>query len=163
MFAEQLRLLGLLYAKPLKAAGRILDEGRLLFALSFAVLAGIGVHAPEMISARVAQVERRQAQAHALPQPELARSVLRFMSYESGTVFSPFFSLALLFVPAAILASTVFDSSRSFGVAIYADYLPVLMCLLMTWTAAHLPLALFRMASMDAHALPWFAAAHFYF
>ncbi len=52
------------------------------------------------------------------------------------------FALALLYVPATILAITLFENVGSFSVAFNRDYGALLACTLMAWAAAHLPLAI---------------------
>jgi tetratricopeptide (TPR) repeat protein len=61
-------------------------------------------------------------------------------------------ALALCFVPLAILLITLWDSLGGFATILFRDYLSLLVCVLMAWTAAYLPLALGRAALVALHA-----------
>jgi tetratricopeptide (TPR) repeat protein len=47
--------------------------------------------------------------------------------------------VALLFAPAAVIISASWLGRGSMGVALQRDYAPMLACVLLAWTAAHLP------------------------
>lgn len=55
-------------------------------------------------------------------------------------------ALALLYVPATILALVLIDDVGSFGVALQRDYGALLACALLAWAAAHLPALLVSVA-----------------
>jgi tetratricopeptide (TPR) repeat protein len=52
--------------------------------------------------------------------------------------------VALIFVPAAVFAAARLEGGVSTGVAMERDYMPALVCHLMAWSAALLPLAVLR-------------------
>lgn len=103
---NQLKALGLLYIRPVKAMSQILDQGRLGGALVFAVVAGL---------------------------------------LFAGLALSPiFFSLLLLsavFVPVAVIVVNKLEGTGSAGVVLPRDYMPMLVCHVMAYTAVLFPLA----------------------
>jgi tetratricopeptide (TPR) repeat protein len=58
--------------------------------------------------------------------------------------------LAALLVPAAIAIIAAWDGLGSTRAALSRDYSPLLVCMLMCWTAAHLPFAAFALAAPAA-------------
>jgi hypothetical protein len=50
-------------------------------------------------------------------------------------------AIALVFVPAAVIVISSWTGRGSAGVALHRDYTPMLACVLMAWTAAHLLVA----------------------
>ena len=125
MVAESLKSLFLLYVKPGAALSRILDRGRLWFAITAALAVSILLHAPDV------------------PIRAPASAVLRFISYAPGAWLAPLVILAAVLAPAIILTRAV-SGFGSFSVLIHNDYSPMLLCVLMSWTAAYLPLAVAR-------------------
>jgi cytochrome c-type biogenesis protein CcmH/NrfG len=71
---------------------------------------------------------------------------LFFAVVAAGIVTVPLGSLsnlapvAFLFVPAAVIISASWLGRGSMGVALQRDYAPLLACVLVAWTAAHLPI-----------------------
>ena len=114
-----------LYPQPFQGMSRIMDEGRIFFALALA--AGVS-----------------------LPLPT--------------SLFLVLATIAFAFVPAAIAAVNLFDSLGGTGVILSRDYMPVLVCALMGWTAALLPVALLRLALIPLGLeIPLMAAGGLYF
>ena len=73
-------------------------------------------------------------------------------------------TIAFAFVPAAIVAVNLFDSLGGAGVILSRDYMSVLVCALMGWTAAVIPVGLLRFAPMPLGLeLPLMAAGGLYF
>ena len=201
MLGENLAALMWLYARPVAAISRILDRGRLWFAVLAALAVSILVHIgsmgadlstlapgpPRNVHAKAARnkMERAAKQAPSqepeagdeveeprqrIPDPSaLATGALaRFSSFESG-FFTSVWTIAVLLVPAMIAARAV-SGYGSFGVLMRQDYLSMVMCTLMAWTAAYLPVAAILGAVFfatgghsSAHVAPLFIAASVYF
>jgi tetratricopeptide (TPR) repeat protein len=77
-------------------------------------------------------------------------------------------ALAIAFVPAAIFILTLWGSLGGFSTILFRDYMTLLVCSLMAWTAAYLPLAvvngslLYLQLPLHDHPALWWAA-HLYF
>ncbi|MCC6341591.1 MAG: tetratricopeptide repeat protein [Bryobacterales bacterium] len=104
-----------LYSRPFSGMSRILDEGRLLNALLIAAGTGILL--------------------------QLAGGVRTALPL---TAFFAIATLALVFVPTAILAANLLGRLGGVAVVFERDYLAVLVCAIMGWSAAFLPLALLQ-------------------
>ncbi len=146
MFADNLRLLFLLYRRPARAQSGILDEGSLLFAMGAVLVVSLLSSAVSAIPmfADPAGPPSAQAMASRIAQAYLATSV-----------FGALFALAALYVPGCILAATLIASVGSFGVAFRRDYGSLLVCALFSWAAAHLPFALLGLGLGVLDASPW--------
>jgi tetratricopeptide (TPR) repeat protein len=57
-------------------------------------------------------------------------------------------AVAVCFLPAAIMVITITEGWRSFCSILYRDYLALLVCFLMAWSVAYMPLALLRGAQL---------------
>jgi hypothetical protein len=66
--------------------------------------------------------------------------------------------VAVAFVPAAVVTAAKLEGGVSTGVALERDYMPSLVCHLMVWAAALLPLALLRWITGPWPPLPQFLA-----
>ncbi len=75
--------------------------------------------------------------------------VWKVVSFSPTSTFTSVFTLALLYVPLAILLMVLFERLGSFGMVFRRDYGALLACTLMAWGAAHLPFALGALA-LDA-------------
>ncbi len=133
MLRENITALFQLYVRPAAALGRILDRGRFWFSAIAALAVSLLLHAsgsgPRALYAA----------------PSLTSvALLRFISYEPGAYLSPLLAVAIAMVP-AVIALRALLGFGSIGVLIRSDYLPLLICVLMCWAAAHLPLALARL------------------
>jgi hypothetical protein len=100
--------------------------------------------------------------------PTIQNTVGRFTAVSPTQIFSPVVALAVCFVPMAILVLASMESLGSFSMVLQRDYSSLLVCSLLAWTAAHLPLAAVNGALGVLHspaynhpALWW--AAHAYF
>ena len=153
MFRDNITALFRLYIRPGAAFSRILDRGRMGFALPAAVAVTLLLHA-----------------AGATPRALFLRGsvvnagLYRFISYDPGSYFGALFALALAVTPAIVLCRAV-AGWGSFAVLLRAHYLPLLMCLLMAWAAAYLPLAAARWLIqndwLDGPALNFAASVYF--
>lgn len=126
--AASLQALFLFYAKPAAAVSRILDRGRLWFAIVAAAAVSILLHAPD------------------LPPRVSGSALLRWISFAPGAWLSPLVIVAAVMVPAIILVRS-FSGFGGFGFLMSSDYAPLLLCVLTAWAAAYLPLAVARFAS----------------
>jgi tetratricopeptide (TPR) repeat protein len=131
MILEQLQLLLTLYVRPVRAASRIIDHGRLWFALCAALLVLVvlpsGVFVPTPVAAQVP------------PANGFVRTVM--LALDPAAVVKMIGAIALAFVPAVILIMTIYRSHESFPVMLRKDYLTLLNCVLLSMAAAFLPLA----------------------
>jgi tetratricopeptide (TPR) repeat protein len=133
MLRENLAALFQLYVKPAAAFGRILDRGRFWFCALAALAVSLLLHASDA------------GPRFLLTVPSLtSAALLRFISYQPGAYLAPLVAVAIAMVPAIIAVRAILGFGSA-GVLIRSDYLPLLFCVLMSWAAAHLPLALARM------------------
>lgn len=145
---SQLRLLFLLYVRPLRAMSGIIDEGSLLLAAGLALLASALT-----AGAMTAQI------APADPTHREAAAAAGFISATAS--FSTIFALALLYAPCVLLLVTLFEHVGSFGVAFRRDFGPFLACVLMSWAAARIPFAAIAIVApvgVGAVLLMWLAS-----
>lgn len=85
--------------------------------------------------------------------PVGGRGVLYFFSFEPLSI-GPMVSLLLFFVPALLLMSRILGAAGYVSANARNNYMPLSTCVMMAWTAAHLPFAiagiLLASASVDA-------------
>jgi Tfp pilus assembly protein PilF len=124
MLRENLTALFLLYIRPVAAISRILDHGRLWFAVLAAGLVSLTLHA-WMGGVRIRGTFIAQA----------------FASWIGFSWLAPLAAIALVFVPAVIFVRAT-SGFGSFSVLMRRDYLSLLLCFLMCWPAAYLPFAI---------------------
>ncbi len=122
---ENLKSLFLLYAKPVEAIGGILDRGQIWIAAVAALFVSILLH------------------LHDIPLHIAPSALLRFVSWSPGAYLAALLVIAAVMVPAILLVRAL-TGFGSFAILFNASYLPLLMCALMSWAAAYLPLALLR-------------------
>jgi tetratricopeptide (TPR) repeat protein len=169
----QIGLLFRLYVTPLKAISRILDEGRLIFAVAAAIAVLLAIQLP-----RAAQYEREQNKAMmrfvqeriqkatdnfrakgekfdakalseetqeyyadlmaaATGPPSIQTVIERFVAINPTRYLSPLAAMAICFVPIVILVLTRFESIGSFSMVVQRDYSALLLCTLLSWSAAY--------------------------
>jgi tetratricopeptide (TPR) repeat protein len=148
-----LKLLLHLYRRPFSAAGRILDEGRLAFAICAAIITALLVHVPakdrsreqlriesaaELSNAANEEIAGEESRRPAV----LSRAVAAMISLDPGSTFGALVAIALIYVPACIFTLVLWESPGSFSTILLRDYLPLLVCILMCWTGAYLPFAI---------------------
>ncbi len=122
LFGENVAALFLLYVRPMAAISRILDHGRLWFAIVAALATSI-----LLTNAPVTASDGSQ----------------RFVSHGVFQYVAPLLEMAVLVVPTLVLFHAI-RGFGSFSVLMGRDYAPLLMCALMASTAAFLPLAIAR-------------------
>jgi tetratricopeptide (TPR) repeat protein len=120
---ENLTALFLLYLRPVAAISRILDHGRLWFA----ILAALGV----------SMVLRFTATGASGRLSLVAYAIASWIGY---SMLAPIAAVILVFVPAVIFLRTV-SGYGGFGVRMRSDYSSLLLCVLSAWAAAYLPFA----------------------
>jgi tetratricopeptide (TPR) repeat protein len=140
----------LLYGKPLVALGRIVDQGRWSFAFGSALVVSILLHA--------------SVTGPRIPVSSLGIAVfLRFLSYEPGSWLFPLGCIVVALVPTILLVRAI-AGFGSFGVLMESDYLALLNCVLISWAAAYLPLAIAGLLGLDQmRTLPVYVGANVYF
>jgi hypothetical protein len=119
---ENVSALFLLYVRPVTAMSRILDHGRLWFAMVAALLVSI-----LLTNAPVTASDGSQ----------------QLVSHGMFQYFVPLLEMAVLVVPTLVLVHAI-RGFGSFSVLMGRDYAPLLTCALMASTAAFLPLAIAR-------------------
>ena len=172
----QLRLLLLLYLRPLRAMSEIIDEGSLLFGAVAVLVASLVTGAAmsmHMLRAIVAHAQQAgPPRPHASPAPGFDDESLEGMD-EYGAIaaltqgkvspqammmtrlvgatssLSAVFVLAVLYAPVALFLLTVFEPIGSFGVAFRRDFGPFLACTFIAWAAARLPFAVVALGPVD--------------
>jgi tetratricopeptide (TPR) repeat protein len=190
----------LLYIRPIAAISRILDQGRLWFAVVAAVGVSVLLHTSDPsalasagaranLKAPMARETLKKASKEQPLTPEMEKSlkeaeeeadhpapthfvedaVARFTSYDSWSLFSAIWAIAVALVP-AIIALRAATGFGSFGVLMRRDYLSLLMCTLFCWSAVYLVVAIAQGivsystgAHTSIHSIPVFAAAALYF
>jgi len=194
----QIGLLLRLYVRPLSTFSRIIDEARLLFAVIAALAATLALQIPRTAEsyretaeayARAAKAKQASPAAQAQPAsrktdgdpdaedfrmpmppgpPPIWVAVDEVIARPPTQYIRPLLALAMAFVPAAILIMTWWGSLGAFSTILFRDYLTLLVCGLMAWTAAYFPLAVVNGALLylnlpghDHPALWW--VAHLYF
>lgn len=169
---ENFTALLLLYIRPVTAISRILDHGRLWFAILAALLVSIALHTSDIMvlamdgarsnmkAPSVRDSFKKMSKQEPLP-PELDKLVkqadeeaehpnpanfgrdalARFASYDSWSFFSSIWAIAVALVP-AIIALRAVTGFGSFSVLMRRDYLSLLMCVLLCWSAVYLLVAI---------------------
>jgi len=122
-FGENVAALLLLYVRPVAAISRILDHGRLWFAIVAALATSI-----LLVNVR---------------SPVSGEPPPRLVSHGIFEYAAPLLAIAVLAVPAVIAVRTI-GGFGSFSVLMASDYAPLLMCALMAYAAAFLPIAIAR-------------------
>lgn len=140
MVPKNIAALFLLYARPVVAIGRILDEGRLWFSVAAAILVSWLLHFSD---GRLETISGA-GDDDSGPGP-VVDALLHFISYGPGTMLLALGSIVIVLVPAILLIRAV-SGFGSFSVLMESDYLGLVNCALLSWTAAYLPLAAARMA-----------------
>jgi tetratricopeptide (TPR) repeat protein len=166
MLGENIAALFLLYARPVAAVSRILDRGRLWFAIVAALAVSLMIHIPQ----RGAPLDQGDGPAvpaassgqstpdpHSKPPPDFDDdnapvvppiprppawliAIVSWIGEEPGGFYSSPAAIALVFIPVIVFARAT-AGYGSFSVLMRSDYLSLLMCLLMVWAAAYLPAA----------------------
>jgi Tfp pilus assembly protein PilF len=190
----------MLYVRPVAAISRILDHGRLWFAIAAAALVSVLLHTSDpgalglaeeranVKSPMARQALKKAAKDQQLP-PEVEKAikdaeaeeehpspervvgdpVARFASYDPSSFFTAIWAIAVALVP-VIIGLRAVTGFGSFGVLMRRDYLSLLMCVLLCWSAAYLLVAIAQgVVSVGSgghasiHRIPVFAAAGVYF
>lgn len=193
----QLLLLLRLYVSPLKSFSRILDEGRLLFAAVAAVAVLMTMQVPRpadqgrnlpaawqvlhdhmaktgelppdgMVTPEQMQRAGEEMMAEAARRDRSVQAAAeRFTGADPSKLFSPLLALAICIVPMIIVVMTFWDHLGGLTTVLFRDYVALLICCLMAWTAAYLLLMLTnfglgvaQVAAHDQPALWWMASAY---
>jgi tetratricopeptide (TPR) repeat protein len=149
----------MLYVRPVAAISRILDHGRLWFAIVAALGVSFLLHIPQaMIVLKVGKTVAQMEQKLPTPAPPAAAAKKSVAGEEDEeavpaaprtlqqsaekwvaewSTLSPLFALAIVFIPAVIFIRAV-SGYGSFPVLMRSDYVSLLMCILMAWAAAYL-------------------------
>ena len=180
-----------LYRRPLATFGKVIDEGHFLFAAIAAAVCMVLLQAPRDIEF---WRDASHTQAHAAPhQPPATDSdndghdvpvrenaappgfakmdvgaAVDSLTAHSLRYFPGLIAVTLCFVPVTILAITMWESLGGPMTILFRDYLTLLVCVLLAWTAAYLPLAagrailVFANAPASSHPGYWWVS-HLYF
>jgi Flp pilus assembly protein TadD len=186
VFGENLAALFMLYARPVAAISRILDRGRLWFAIVAALIVSALVHIPQVgVAGPMFPEMRGPAMSREAPEVDqaagnlaadgegdsggasktsaavgmLALAALQWIELLPGGFIAPLGALAVVFLPLIIFvrAATGFGS---FSVLMRRDYSTMLMCMLFAWAAAYLIIAA-AVAMLVATGIgPWIAVVY---
>lgn len=173
MIGENLAALFLVYARPVAAIGRILDRGRLFFALVIALGVSLMLHIPEIRHADVIHapsatapntVDGDEPDLPAPPRPSASElAVTIWTGIDPEAFLAGLGAIILGFVP-AIIGLRAITGWGSFGVLMRRDYMSMLMATLMVWAAAYLPAAVILwIAGPQATLWPLPVASNVYF
>jgi len=169
---DQIQLLLALYWQPVRAASRIIDEGRIWFAICAAVVAiagmQFGMSGAIQKYVQPSHIVTEQDDERSAQPTSSAPAAMLGLTLEPAATLKFLAALALAFVPAVVLVITLNRSHESFAVMLRKDYLPLLNCLLLSVAAAYIPVAIVIKTLALAHveALPILAlagAGHLYF
>jgi hypothetical protein len=162
----------MLYVRPVAAISRILDHGRLWSAIVAAALVSLVLHTSDPgalglaeeranVSTPMARQALKKAAKEQPMSPEIEKMVkeaedeadhpspgrvvgeplARFASYDPSNFFSAIWAIAVVMVP-AIIALHAVTGFGSFSVLMRRDYLSLLMCVLLCWSAVYLVVAI---------------------
>src|SRR6266852_5363024 len=107
----------MLYVRPITAVGRLIDHGKLWFAVGAAFGVSLLLH--------YSDVAQRGASS----------PVLQFISAAPRVYLAPLLAVALVFVPAILLIRAV-SGYGSFSVLLNSEFAPLLVCVMASWAAA---------------------------
>ncbi len=148
---ENLRIFVELYYRPARALSGVLDRGSFAFAAIAAVMVYFlltTVVGAQTFVAQPAAPGIDQGVGADRPPVELPSNLpfrvprRGMLSYDPSAPTMGLVPMAVVFVPVASLIITWWDALGGAGVILRRDYLPLLVCCLMSWTAAYLPAAL---------------------
>jgi Tfp pilus assembly protein PilF len=200
MVGENITALLLLYIRPVVAISRILDQGRMWFAVVVAALVSLVLHSSDagalaasgarsmMKTPAAREAFRKAAKEQPVPAPLekalkeadeeaehpspglwLGDALARFASFDASSFFSAIWAIAVALVP-SIIAMRAVTGFGSFGVLMRKDYLSLLMCVLLCWSAVYLVVAIMQGSVFFAtggrtsiHLIAVFAAAGVWF
>lgn len=200
MLRENVTALLSLYIRPVAAISRILDHGRLWFAVVAAILVSVALHSSDLGALAMAleranlktpmareilkkaakdqplppdvqkmMEEAEQEANHLSPVTFVGDAVAQFASYDSWSFFSAIWAIAVAMVPAIIVLRAV-TGYGSFSVLMRRDYLSLLMCVLLCWSAVYLLVAIAQGVvsygsggHASIHVIAVFAVAGLYF
>jgi tetratricopeptide (TPR) repeat protein len=162
------------YWRPLAAPSRAMDACSLLWAAVPAILlcliSGFTGPAPQQPN-RVPQFPHRNFQPVSqqsvpgdeedVPPPAQRRWQDRLPIVTPG--FRSLLALAVVFVPSAIFIWVMWWAPGGFSTILMRDYAPTLLCLLLAWTAAYLPVFVIRAVLGSARPELIFTAGFIYF
>jgi len=168
MILDNLKFLLKLYARPVGAMSEIIDRGSWLFGalavvavsalLQFGLAGSLfrSYQAPPATAQPLAhrgvphqppapvpyEEDDYETPVQRAPLPLVGQHGWWFVSFSTTSVLASVVTLALLYVPFALLVTTLLEHHGSFSVILQRDYGALLTCTLMSWAAAHLPFAL---------------------
>lgn len=153
MPGEQLRILGLFFVNPKKAASLLLDQGSVIFgaiaALAITLAISIPSTALENLEMHLVQERVMESVKSASPEARLqaaqqfaaATRPIERRYLASG--FQGLVAMAAFFVPVSIILLASIAHLGGAMTILFRDYMPALCGLLFAWTAAHIPVAIF--------------------
>ncbi len=147
MIGENLIAFFLLYVRPVTAVGRILDRGRLWFAIAVALAVSLAQHAFDV--------------PFKIEATDLEIAALRFISYFPHGYLAPLLAVAIAFVPALILLRSL-TGHGSFSTLMQSNYAQMAMTALTVWAVAYLPIALLPMFKIDYGPIPHMIASAYF-
>ena len=142
---ENLRIFVELYYRPARAWSGVLDRGSFAFAAIAAVITYFALTSA-VNSVFEAQpidiVQQDEPGPIQQPKGDLPFHRRGLLSFDPSAPIMGLIPIAAVFVPVAAVIVTWWDALGGAGVILRRDYMPLLVCSLMSWTAAYLPSAL---------------------
>jgi Tfp pilus assembly protein PilF len=156
MVRDNVQILLELYYRPLRALSSVLDKGSVLFAVIAAILTNVLMGMVLAGGMYNSAVKQRPSQGIARPAPNpngdeagpplepLDLGGRLIAAYVGGPLsgVTALVPVALFFVPSAVVFAGWIAGLGGAGVLLRRDYMPMLACAMMVWTASHLPVAL---------------------
>jgi len=152
MPGDQLRILGLFFVNPKKAASLILDQGSVIIAALTAIAITLAISIPStalqnlelhLVQERVMESVNSaspEARLYATQQYAAATRPIERRYLASG--FQGLIAMAAFFVPVSIVLLASLAHLGGAMTILFRDYMPALCGLLYAWAAAHVPVAI---------------------
>ncbi|HYP08452.1 MAG TPA: tetratricopeptide repeat protein [Bryobacteraceae bacterium] len=144
---ENLALFSRFYYRPSHAASDALDNGSVAFAIGLAVLVLIVWTFALAGAVPIPHAPAEQAGDTGAPAfgPEVLLAAA--LTLATPNSFFPCVALFLGMTPVAIAVVAAWDGLGSTSIVLRREYLPILVCALLSWSAAYLPLGLVQFAT----------------
>ena len=153
MPGEQLRILGLFFVNPKKAASLLLDQGSVIFGAIAALAITLAISIPStalenlemhLVQERVMEsVKSASPEARLQAAQQLAAAARPLERRYLASGFQGLIAMAAFFVPVSIILLASIAHLGGAMTILFRDYMPALCGLLFAWTAAHIPVAIF--------------------
>ena len=156
---ENARIFAELYYRPARAVSGVLDRGSFAFAAILAVMVYFGLTSAVNARYEMRPISIIEDGSPVVPSPK-ADPMLRvprhgLMSFDPEAPMMGLVPVAVVFVPMATLIIAWWDALGGAGVILRRDYMPLLVCCLMSWAASYFPAVLLIAAVPGEVAMLW--------